>query len=164
MRPWKLYRTYDGHLVLNMESHYKALKLAKCNIFGLPLTQWDRVFKQTRSESSHFTRHISHITYCMWVCKFYKIGKVILEVIFKTSKKWSRMSLQNVCFMKILVLTKPTQWSSPRLVKNTTFKKNIDIVFKFLNSEKKISSFLSKEIKFLKSTKIKDIYFKVFQN
>ena len=76
--------------------------------------QADRILQKFKSELSHILHHTAHITYCMWICKFFKIVMVLLEVIFK---KLSRMSLRFFVLLKIIVSTMPTHWSSLKLVK-----------------------------------------------
>ena len=94
----------------------KSPQLIICNIFGLLLTH--RVHNLTEKSSQN--GQISHITYCMWICKFYKIVRVILEVPFKIkTKKLIQNKFTKYFFMKFILLTMHTCWSSLKLPNNT---------------------------------------------
>ena len=60
---------------------------------------------------SSLNRHISCITYCMWIFKSFKIRKFILDVLFKNKKIPTIMSLQTICCWKSLYCPQITLWS-----------------------------------------------------
>mgnify|MGYP007004896390 FL=1 len=74
-------------------------------------------YKKIKSGSSHVTHHTSHITNCMWNCKFYKIFRIIVVVHFGKSFKLNLNKFMKYFFIKIIVLTKQTPRSSTKLLK-----------------------------------------------
>ena len=76
-----------------MDTHSKTIKLRIYKNSGLPLTHRDRILQEVKSGSSHITYHTSHITYCVWICKFYKIKESYNKCSLKTHKNLSRISM-----------------------------------------------------------------------
>ena len=74
-------------------------------------------YKKIKSGSLHVTHHTSHITNCMWNCKFYKIFRIIVVVHFGKSFKLNLNKFMKYFVIKIIVLTKQTPRSSPKLLK-----------------------------------------------
>ena len=97
----------------------------------LMLTHRDNILQKIQSGSSHVTHHTSHITNCMWNCKFYKILRIIVVVHFGKSLRLNRNMFMKYFLIKIIVLTIQIPRSRPELL-------NLNILWWKTTSSKKL--------------------------
>jgi hypothetical protein len=64
-----------------------------------------RSYKKIKSGTSHILHHTSHITYYVWICKFYKILVINTVVTLKNSSKLILETFDKYFLMEIITLT-----------------------------------------------------------
>ena len=86
---------YHVHTTVTLDPFWNIIKKVRNHSDGISLfSSWlieYRSYKKIKSGTSHIAHHTSHITYYIWICKFYKI-LVINTVV--TSKNSSKLTLK----------------------------------------------------------------------
>ena len=86
-----------------------------------PLLIESRSYKNQVS-NKHILHHISHITYCIWICKFYKIVVIKLlcpsTIYLKLDTRISVLRLSSSVMLRVHPLDSETGWNVGALVES----------------------------------------------